>query len=214
MKLLDLTLDISETLEMFPGTPRMKTIPWSTIHSDGYNSEMVFLSTHSGTHMDAPYHFYNDGLRIHEIPLDRLVGEALLLDMARGPDGLVTRQDIIKWESEYRHMPRGASVIFQTGWNAKLGDDDYYTSNPGLAEDAAEYLASKNVALVGTDSPSIDTGNAASFPAHHILARSGAVNVENLANLDKLEGPSFRFAILPLRITGATASPVRAVAIL
>lgn len=214
MKLLDLTLEISETLGMFPGTPRVKMIPWTTLQHDGYHSEMLFLSTHSGTHMDAPYHFCDDGLRIHQIPMDRLAGEAALLDVNRGPGGLVTRRDITEWEGEHRPLDRGSSVVFRTGWQDKLGDGDYFTANPGLSRDAAEYLAFRGVALVGTDSPSIDAGDAASFPAHHILARSGAVNVENLANLDRIGEDTFRFVAMPLRIRDATASPVRAAAVL
>lgn len=214
MKLLDLTLDISEDLQVFPGTPKVRMIPWNTLRHDGNNSEMLFLSPHTGTHMDAPYHFCDDGLRIHQIPMDRLAGEAALLDMRRGPGGRITRRDIAEWEERHHTIAGGSAVVFRTGWHDHLGRDDYFAANPGLSEDAAEYLAARGVILVGTDSPSIDAGDAGSFPAHQILARSGTVNVENLANLERLEGESFRYVILPLRIMDATASPVRAVAIL
>ena len=213
VKLLDLTMDISEDTAMFPGTPQVKIMPWSTIKQDGYNSEMLFMSSHSSTHMDAPYHFYNAGLRIHQIPVDRLAGEASLLRMGRGAGGLITRQDITEWEGENHNIPPHSPVVFYTGWDGRRGSSDYFAANPGLSEDAAEYLAALGVTLVGIDSPSIDAGDASSFPAHQILAHSGAVNVENLANLDRLEGTRFRFVILPLRIVNATASPVRAVAI-
>ena len=207
-------MDISETLGVFPGTPPVKMIPWSTLRHDGYNAEMLFLSSHSGTHMDAPYHFHDKGLRIHQIPMERLAGEAALLNMKRGPAGRITRWDIVEWEAEHGAIANGSSVVFNTGWHSRLAEEDYFVANPGLSEDAAEYLAARDVGLVGTDSPSIDAGDAISFPAHQILARSGAVNVENLANLDRLEGASFHFVILPLRIYNATASPVRAAAIL
>lgn len=214
MKLLDLTLDISPDLPVFPGTPDVQVIPWSTLRNDGFNSEMLFLSSHAGTHLDAPYHFYEDGLRIHEISLDRLTGKAALLDMRRGPNERITRNDIVAWEKRHGSIMSGSAVVFQTRWQSHIQDADYFLANPGLSEDAAEYLATKRVSLVGTDSPSIDAGDAISFPAHQILARSGAVNAENLTNLDMLMGDSFHFMMLPLRIMGATASPIRAVAIL
>ncbi|MCE2508923.1 MAG: cyclase family protein [Nitrosopumilaceae archaeon] len=214
MRLLDLTLDIYEDLPVFPGTPPVRMLPWNMLQHDGYNSEMLFLSSHVGTHMDAPYHFCDDGLRIHQIPMERLAGEAALLETRRGPNGRITRQDIAEWEAGHHTIARGSAVVFRTGWHDHLGRDDYFAANPGLSEDAAEYLAARGVGLVGTDSPSIDAGDAGSFPAHHILARSGAVNVENLANLERLEGESFRYVMLPLRIRDATASPVRAAAVL
>lgn len=212
MRLLDLTMEISENTPVFPGTPSVRMIPWNVLRHDGYNAEMLFLSSHAGTHVDAPYHFYDEGLRLHQIPLERFVGEAALLNMRRGPGGLITRRDIAEWEGIHYTIAAGSAVVFNTGWHGHVGD--YFTKNPGLSEDAAEYLAAREVVLVGTDSPSIDAGDASSFPAHQILARSGAVNVENLANLDRLEGDSFRFVMLPLRIHDATASPVRAAAIL
>ena len=214
MRLLDLTMEISENIPVFPGTPSVKVIPWNVLRHDGYNAEMLFLSSHTGTHVDAPYHFHDEGLRLHQIPLERFVGEAALLNIRRGPDGLITRRDIAEWEGIHYAIGGGSAAVFNTGWHGHAADGDYFTRNPGLSEDAAEYLAAKEVGLVGTDSPSIDAGGASSFPAHQILARSGAVNVENLANLDRLEGDSFRFVMLPLRIHDATASPVRAAAIL
>lgn len=212
--LLDLTLEMSDTLPVFPGSPSMHTIPWSTIKGEGYNSEMLFLSSHLGTHMDAPYHFIQDGLRIHQIPLSVLVGRATLLDMHKDANEYIQRDDIIRWQKENCTIPHGSPVIFRTGWQTHINDDYYFTENPGLSKDAAEYLASISVPLVGVDSPSIDAGLDTTFPAHHILARAGTINVENLAHLDKIPDVQFRYMILPLKILDSTASPVRAVAIL
>lgn len=212
--LVDLTLEISETLPVFPGSPAMHMMPWSTIRMDGYNSETLFLSSHLGTHMDAPYHFVQDGLRIHQIPLNVLVGRASLLDIQKSSNEYIQREDIVQWQEENHTIPYNSPVIFRTGWQVHIRDDYYFTENPGLSKDAAEYLASMSVTLVGTDLPSIDAGQNSTFPAHHILARAGTINVENLANLDSIPHTQFNYIILPLKIRDSTGSPVRALAIL
>jgi len=77
MKILDLTLTISDNIPTFPGSPTPSFIPWENIKDDGYNLELLFLSTHTGTHLDAPHHFLEKGAKIHEINIKRLVCNAV-----------------------------------------------------------------------------------------------------------------------------------------
>jgi len=79
MKIIDLTLTVSDEIPTFPGSPQPSFIPWENVKDDGYNLELLFLSTHTGTHMDAPYHFLEKGAKIHEISLKKLVSEAVLI---------------------------------------------------------------------------------------------------------------------------------------
>ncbi len=209
---IDLTLTVSEALPAFPGSPGPQFIPWSDLEEDGYNLELLFLSSHTGTHMDAPYHFADGGARIHEIPVGRLLGSALLVRARKGANRAVTKRDLLAFERDNGKIPDGASVFFHTGWQEFLKSDGYFAENPGLSERAAEYLASKKANMVGIDSPSIDCGNSRRFPAHRALSRNGVLIVENLANLDRIPGSRFDFAVLPLKLKGATGSPVRAVA--
>jgi kynurenine formamidase len=88
----------------------------------------------------------------------------------------------------------------------------YFVRNPGLSTAAAKYLVSKKINLVGTDSPSIDLGKDKRFPAHHIFSKNNILIVENLANLEKIRASKFHFVVLPLKLKGATGSPVRAIA--
>jgi Predicted metal-dependent hydrolase len=81
VKPIDLSLTISESIPSFPGSPTPQFIGWSDIEHDGYNLELLFLSSHTGTHLDAPYHFVKNGLKIHQIPLDRLIGKAILIKL-------------------------------------------------------------------------------------------------------------------------------------
>jgi len=81
MKSIDLTLTISESIPSFPGSPKPQFISWSNLKKDGYNLELLFLSSHTGTHMDAPYHFAKNGQKIHQILLDRLIGKATIIKL-------------------------------------------------------------------------------------------------------------------------------------
>jgi len=212
MKIIDLTLTVSDKIPTFPGSPQPNLIPWENIKEDGYNLELLFLSSHTGTHMDAPYHFLEKGAKIHEISLKKLVSEAALIQSRKGSGESITKTDIQKFEKKSGKIDGFSSVIFQTGWQRNLQKKYYFTKNPGLSVSAAKYLASKKISLVGIDSPSIDLGKDDKFSVHQIFAKKGILIVENLANLDKIKSSKFHLVVLPLKLKNATGSPVRAIA--
>ena len=212
MKILDLTLSISDKIPTFPGSPQPNFIPWENVKEDGYNLEVLFLSSHTGTHMDAPYHFLENGAKIHEISLKKLVSEAALIQCRKSSDQYVTKTDIQKFEKKHGKIENFSSVIFYTGWQKNLQKKHYFTKNPGLSVSAAKYLALKKISLIGIDSPSIDLGKDSKFSVHQIFAKKGMLIVENLANLDKIKSPKFHLVVLPLKLKNATGSPVRAIA--
>jgi len=212
MKILDLTLTISNKIPTFPGSPQPNFIPWEKIKDGGYNLELLFLSSHTGTHLDAPYHFLEKGSKIHEISLKKLVSNAVLIKSRKKSNESVTKTDIQKFEKKHGKIASFSSVIFYTGWQRNLQKKYYFTKNPGLSVSAAKYLASKKVSLVGIDSPSIDLGTDSKFSVHQIFAKKGILIVENLANLDKIKSSKFHLVILPLKLKNATGSPVRAIA--
>jgi len=212
MKVIDLTLTVSNKIPTFPGSPQPNFIPWENIKEDGYNLELLFLSTHTGTHMDAPHHFLEKGAKIHEISLEKLVSEAVLIKSRKKRNETVTKTDFQKFEKKHGKIASFSSVIFLTGWQKNLQKKYYFTKNPGLSASAANYLASKKVSLVGIDSPSIDLGTVSKFSVHQIFAKKGILIVENLANLDKIKSSKFHLVVLPLKLKNATGSPVRAVA--
>ena len=212
MKIIDLTLTISNKIPTFPGSPQPNFIPWEKIKDDGYNLELLFLSSHTGTHLDAPYHFLEKGAKIHEISLKKLVSNAVLIKSRKKSNESVTKTDIQKFEKKHGKIASFSSVIFYTGWQRNLQKKYYFTKNPGLSVSAAKYLASKKVSLVGIDSPSIDLGTDSKFSVHHIFAKKGMLIVENLANLEKIKSSKFHLVVLPLKLKNATGSPVRAIA--
>ena len=213
MKVIDLTLTISENIPTFPGSPKPNFINWENIKKDGYNLELLFLSTHTGTHIDAPYHFLKKGQKIHQITTKRLVTETVLIKIMKDSDQSITKTDIEKFEKKYGKIDDGSTVIFHTGWQKNLEKKSYFLKNPGLAISAAKYLALKKINLVGIDSPSIDLGKDSKFSVHHILAKNGILIVENLANLEKIHSEKFHLIVAPLKLKNATGSPVRAMAL-
>ena len=213
MKPIDLTLTISENLPSFPGSPVPKFIPWAKIKTDGYNLELLFLSSHSGTHMDAPFHFVKNGLKIHQIDANRFVRDAVILKLKKGPNQSITKKDIIQFEKKFGKIPNDATIIINTGWYKNLTKKTYFEKNPGLSSSAADYLSSKKINLVGIDSPSIDVGSNKEFSVHKILSKNNIIIVENLANLEKIKSSKFKFIALPLKLKDATGSPIRAIAV-
>ena len=212
MKIVDLTLTVSDKIPTFPGSPQPSFIPWENVKEDGYNLELLFLSTHTGTHMDAPYHFLEKGAKIHEISLKKLVSEAVLIKSKKKDGESITKTDIQKFEKKHGKIASFSSVIFYTGWQRNLQKKYYFTKNPGLSVSAAKYLASKKINLVGIDSPSIDFGKDSKFSVHQIFAKKGMLSVENLTNLNKIKSSRFHLVVLPLKLKNATGSPVRAIA--
>lgn len=213
MAILDLTLTISKMLPMFPGSPKPQFISWSTINNDGYNLELLFLSSHSGTHMDVPFHFIKNGKKIHEIPANRFVNDAILIKLRKKENQAISKNDIRKFEKKHGKISKNSTIIFLTGWQKKLQSKYYFKKNPGLAISAAKYLALKKINLVGIDSPSIDLGANAKFSAHKILSKNNILIVENLTNLEKIHKNHFKLVVLPLKLKDATGSPVRAIAL-
>ena len=210
MNIIDLTLTISEKIPTFPGSPKPHFIEWETIPKDGYNLELLFLSTHTGTHIDAPFHFVKNGKKIHEITPERLVNEAVLIRVGKNSNRSISKTDIQNFEQKNGKIGNGSTVIFHTGWQKNLNKEFYFTENPGLSVSAAKYLVSKKIYMVGIDSPSIDLGTDSKFSVHHVLAKNNILIVENLANLNKIKSNSFHLITSPLKLKNATGSPIRA----
>jgi len=212
MKSVDLTLAISQKIPTFPGSPPPLFIPWNDLGKDQYNLEMLFLSTHTGTHVDAPFHFVKDGKKIHQIDPGRFMCDATLIRVNARPDYAIAKSDIVEHEREFGSIAVGSTVIFATGWNDNTKRKDFFEKNPGLSASAARYLASKKANLVGIDSPSVDVGSDAKFSSHRILLKNNVLVLENLCNLAKVKNRHFRLAAIPLKLQNATGSPVRAIA--
>ena len=228
MQVIDLTMKITPSMKVFPGSPQPCFIPWSKFDLQGYDSEAMFMSTHTGTHVDAPSHFKPGLASIDMISADRLVSNATLIRAEKTTNQLIEQQDLGD------QIRQGDAVVIATGWEKRSGNSNYMSENPGLSKQAARYLVRKKVKAVAIDCPSIDAGaDTKKFVAHNILLSSNILVVENLCNLDKVvrrssnnstknsstaasAATTFTFTIIisPLKLGGATGSPARVFALL
>ena len=209
--IIDLTQSISPSLKQFPGSPNVHFIKWSKYEFEGYNLEAMFLSTHAGTHMDAPSHFIKDGDSIDKIEVNRFYSARThLINIEKNRNELITLDDILLNELS---ISSGDSVVFSTGWEKCYKLDDYMYSNPGLSPDAAKYLVDRKINAVVIDCPSIDPGKDASFSTHHVLLNNNILIIENVCNLNKINKSPFILLTVPLKLVKSTGSPIRALAI-
>jgi kynurenine formamidase len=213
MQVIDLTMKITPSIRVFPGSPQPSFIPWSRFDVNGYDSEAMFMSTHTGTHVDAPCHFKPGLASIDMVSPDRLVCNATLIRVEKKANQLIEEQDLGD------QIRQDYAVVIATGWEKRSGNSNYMSENPGLSKQAARHLSRKKVNAVAIDSPSIDAGADTKFAVHHILLSSNILVVENLCNLDKVARNSsgvttFTLIISPLKLGGATGSPARVLALL
>jgi arylformamidase len=215
--MVDLTHAISSDTPVFPGDApvSIEVIEASQEHTGqdqtagrrSLNVGRVAITLHTGTHMDAPFHFFDSGRTIDCVPLDHCIGPAALVDV-RGVEagGPVDLENVPGLRERLRSIPK---VVLRTDWWKRWGQDGYFTDHPVLTADAAQFLVDSGVHLVGVDMPSVDLPP---FAAHLVLLGNGVLIVENLTNLDAVPAEGFHLTALPLKVMGRDGSPVRAVA--
>jgi kynurenine formamidase len=197
-----------------------------------YAAHRFRMAEHGGTHIDAPIHFYENRWTLDEIPLDRLVGPAVLVDVAsqcaENRDYRVSIADFEAWERHHGRIPGASIILIRTGFGRFWPDRKLYLGTeergdaavaklhfPGLAPDAARWLiAERHIHAVGLDTPSIDYGQSKKFETHRILFEANVPAFENLAGLDALPASGFTVVALPIKIRGGSGGPLRAIAIL
>ena len=211
-RLVDLSHPLQQGQLSYPNDPDVHVTAHRTMETHGVNVSSISMSTHQGTHLDAPFHFFADGATVDQIPLERFCGPARLVDLA--PGGELEPKTPITVEILKQHADAfqpGASVIYRTGWYRVFGRPEYFTDLPSLTLDAARWIAEKRIGLLGMDTPT--PSKIAGRECHYALLRKGVeiVIVEGLANLDKLP-ERFTFIGFPLNFKGRDGSPIRAVA--
>ncbi len=213
-RIVDLTRVINIYMPVFEKRIKPLLIPWSRLDVHGYDLELMFMSTHTGTHMDAPKHFNPKGYSIDDVPLSNLVSNTILVKVNKGADEYITKDDLKHVEDTNLDL-RGKSIVISTGWEHEYHNSEYYLDrNPGLSKDAAEYIVDKGIIQVGIDTANIDHPKDSMFTVHHILLSNNITIVENLCNLDSIKVNSFTLITLPLKLEGASGSPVRALALI
>lgn len=224
-RIVDLTHTLAPDFPTFGGDPQLEMETLVTLANDGYNMYRWLLVEHTGTHMDAPFHF-SDGLSADRIPAEDLLGPLAVIDIRakaeENPDAQLTPDDIAAWESQYGPLPDGAIVAMYSGWDAFVTtekfrnvDDSGVMHFPGFHIEAIEMLLSeRNVKGIFVDTLSLDYGPSADFAVHYRWLPANKWGIENVANLGLLP-PTGAIAIVGgPTIAGATGGPSRIFALL
>lgn len=205
--LVDLTHTLNSNISVYPGTPGPAFIPSATIEKDGFAESSVIMTTHTGTHMDAPSHILPGTRSLEQFPLEQFIGKGIVLDCTQVSS---ISLDFVQSKQE---QVRGADfILFYTGWQEKWNTPHYFDPFPTLTTAATEWLLQFQPKALGFDTISVDTMTSEAFPNHHLLLSKEVLIIENMTNLDKLLGQHFRLYCMPLKIEKADASPVRAFA--
>lgn len=195
-----------------------------------YSANSFCTPEHGGTHMDAPIHFAAGRHTIDEIPVQRLVAPAVVIDVsamaAKDADYLLSLDDVRRWEDRHGEIPAQAIVVMRTGWEQRWGDRKAYLGDdtpgdasnlhfPSFGAEAAEFLVKERAIVgIGVDTASIDNGASKDFRVHRITAEANVYGLENLMNLDQLPARGATLVALPMKIAGGSGAPVRVIALL
>lgn len=196
-----------------------------------YAANNYEAAEHGGTHLDAPIHFARGRQTADEIPLSRLVGQGVVVDVSTrarsNPDYLVSTRDLRASERRHGRIPRDAIVLLRTGWGRYWPDAERYLGTaergekavpklhfPGLDPQAARWLVRRHVKAVGIDTASIDRGQSKTFLSHRVLGAANVPVFENIANATRLPTRGFTVVALPMKIDRGSGGPLRAIAVL
>jgi kynurenine formamidase len=183
---------------------------------------------HGGTHLDAPAHFAEGVWSSGEIPVERFMASAVVIDVSdrakENRDYTLSIDDIASFEAKHGTIPERAIVLLRTGWGSRypdrlayLGDDKPGDASnlhfPSFGVDALKLLISRRVSMIGVDTASIDPGNSKDFPVHRLAAAHDVAGLENLANLEELPPMGTTLIALPMKIGGGSGAPLRAIAL-
>jgi kynurenine formamidase len=233
--LVDLSHDYSDQTVYWPTAEPFKlekVADGVTPQGYYYAANNFATSEHGGTHLDAPVHFAQGHWAVDQIPLERLVGDAVVVDVtgpsSTQPDYRVTTADFTEWEKTHGAIASGAIVLIRTGYSKFWPDASRYLGTaergeaavaklhfPGLHQDAARWLAeTRAIKALGIDTASIDYGQSTLYESHRILYQRDIPAFENLTNLDRLPARGAFIVALPMKIKGGSGAPLRAIAMI
>jgi kynurenine formamidase len=232
---LDLTYAFDDDSIFWPTAPEFElTTEFEGMTPGGfyYSAYSFSLAEHGGTHLDAPVHFAAGKMTNDELPLEQLIGPAILIDVSEkamaDADYLISVADFEAWEKDHGQIPDGSIVLIRTGFGSFWPDKARYLGTaergvdavpdlhfPGLDPVASKWLVdNRNIHAFGLDTASIDRGQSTLFESHQILYGADIPGFENVANLDQLPATGFSVIALPMKIRGGSGGPLRIIAVL
>jgi kynurenine formamidase len=195
-----------------------------------YEANRFSADEHGGTHIDAPSHFAKGRWTVDQVPLDQLIGQAVVIDISdkakQSADAQLLPGDLTAFEARRGRIGDGSILLVRTGWGRFWPDRKRYLGTdqpgdvknlhfPGISPAAAEWLVRNRrgaIKAVGIDTPSVDYGQSRDFRTHVILYKENIPGLENVANLDRLPERGATVYALPMKIAGGSGAPLRMVA--
>lgn len=228
---VDLTYPFDEKTIYWPTSPttfELKRLAFGKTEGGYFYASNSFCSPeHGGTHLDAPIHFGEGKRTTDQIPVEQLIGPAVVIDVSKkaaaDPDYRLTLEDIRAWEAKHGRIQPGAIVLLRTGWGQRwpdrkryLGDDKPGDASnlhfPSYGAESARYLVEqRKVGALGVDTASIDHGPSKDFIVHQIALGANVPGLENVASLEELPETGAWVIALPMKIAGGSGGPVRIV---
>jgi kynurenine formamidase len=233
-RIVDLTHSFGPDTIVWPTEPDFRLVIQHAEDTPGgyyYASNRVEMPEHGGTHIDAPIHFSRGKQTLDQIPIERMVGAGIRIDVTEqcghDQDYRVTILDFERWEVVHGRIPNDAIVLLDTGFAQRWPNRKNYLGTdlkgqegvqalhfPGLLPEAAAWLVrERQVKVVGIDTASIDYGQSTKFETHVTLLSQNVPVFENLADLDNLPDRGFDVIALPMKIAGGTGGPLRIIAV-
>ncbi|MBN2014154.1 MAG: cyclase family protein [Candidatus Altiarchaeota archaeon] len=201
MEFFDISMEVSEDMVVYEGDPGVRLRKVKDISDDGVALSEITLCLHSGTHVDAPAHYFEDGRSIDLIP--PIVGKAVVFDLSHVKDS-ITSLDLMRLE-----IVEGDIVLFKTQ-NSTLGGDDFSREFVYLGDDGADFLVDRGVKAVGIDYLSIEAFDSKEHYVHKKLLSNNIAIIEGLV-LGKIQPGSYTLFCLPLKVRGGEAAPARCI---
>jgi arylformamidase len=223
MRIIDLTLELQDNMSTHPAHARCVvlefashagTAPRFTPPCQGFASRILMFSDHIGTHVDAPFHYFPDKGTIESVPLEQLVGPAVWLDFSgKPPEQRITPEMLeAACAAAGVTVERGDILLFRA-WPGRHTDDGFLRC-AGFGGAAAEWTVARGIKALGCDLATPDDPRDMGRPVHLALLGRGIPILEHIMSLETVPVHRFQFVGVPLRIKGATGSPIRAMAIL
>lgn len=203
MNVFDISRPLSENTPIWPGdTPFSYHVNWSKQHTGSVNVGSVKMSVHTATHVDAPFHFDDNGKRMDELDLSVFMGQAIVVDVSQYETVELSHVE----ETISQHPAK--RILFKT--NAWLKKEEFPTEIPSLSVDVVKLLERLQIPLIGVDLPSVDNLDSKELPIHHALHQANICILEGL-DLTEVEEGEYELIALPLKLKGTDGSPVRAI---
>lgn len=205
MNIFDLTHTLTTKTMPYPGKENSTLEIVDTVEKDGWQETLIRTYSHTGTHMDAPAHMVSGGTRLDEMPSEKFVGRAYVMDCTGyGENAVIPAEDI-------PDLSGIDFLILSTGWEEKWGKEDFLWKYPVLSIGAAQKIADAGLKGVGVDVMSVDPVGGA-CPVHMALFGADMVIIENLAGLIPIRGKTVNLTALPFKFENSDGAPVRVIA--